>query len=250
MCSCYLRTDPERQATASALEGGPQSEQGSLAPGSLEEMKMKISYLQAMHADACSSREQREASQHILAEAIALTAEICGQPLSPAAAELLALDLGDFADSQILAALARCRMELHGPMKVAEILARIDDGRPDVDEAWNMLPKNEQASVVWTDEMAESWGMALPLLDVGDVDGARDAFREIYAKAVLQARIRRMPPHWTPSFGSDPGGRERALREAQQKRRLTSAHVEQLLSVAASASVEPIAAQMEFKSLH
>lgn len=249
MCSRHLRTGPERQATA-ASEGRPQSEHDELAPGSLEEMKMKISYLQTMHADVCSSQEQREASQHILAEAIALTAEVCGQPLSPAAAELLALDLGDFADNLVLAALARCRMELHGPMKVAEILARIDDGRPDADEAWSMMPKNEQASVVWTDEMAESWGAVLPLLDVGDVGGARDAFRETYAKAVLQARIKRTLPRWTPSFGSDPGGRERALREALRKRRLTAAHVERLLPAAASANVEPIAAQMEFKSLH
>jgi hypothetical protein len=250
MCSCHLRTDSELQATVSASEGRQQSEQGSLAPGSLEEMKMKISYLQATHADACGPQEQREASQHILAEAIALTAEICGQPLSSAAAELLAFDLGDFADSLILAALARCRMELHGPMKVAEILARIDDGRPDVDEAWNMLPKNEQASVVWTEEMAESWGVVLPLLDAGDVGGARDAFRETYAKAVLQARIRRMPSRWTPSFGSDPGGRDRALRAALQERRLTLAQVEQLLPAAGASSVERIAVQREFKSLH
>ncbi len=212
---------------------------------------MKIDYLQAIHADPLGSDARREAVQRIVAEAVALTAEVCGQPLSPAAAELLALDLSDFSEQLILAALARCRMELQGPLKIAEILARLDDGRPDADEAWNMMPKNEQASVVWTDEMAESWGVALPLLEAGDAGGARNAFRETYTKAVLQARIRRAPPRWTPSLGSDAAERERALLEALQKRRLTPAHVEQLMPVAtASASAEQIIAQVKFKNLH
>jgi len=212
--------------------------------------KMKVNYLQATSTDSFGTDARRDASRRALAKAIALTAEVCGQALSPAAVDLLALDLSDFADNQVLAALARCRMELQGPLKIAEILARLDDGRPDADEAWNMMPRDESASVVWTDEMAECWGVALPMLEAGDAAAARNAFRESYARAVLQARIRRAPPRWTPSLGRDPAARERVLLDAVQKRRLTPAHAEQLLPSLPATGAEQIIAQVKIKSLH
>lgn len=191
--------------------------------------KMKTYYSHWTNSDAFIPGTHRETPDSALAAAISLTAEVCGQALSPAAAEILAGDLGDFNESVIMAALARCRMELQGPMKVSDILARIADGRPDMDEAWAMIPPSEHASVVWTDEMAQAWGAVLPLLNAGDVSGARAAFRETYAKAVLEARIRREPAHWTPSLGSDVADRERALLDALRKRRLSIKHVKQLL---------------------
>ncbi len=187
----------------------------------------------------------------MLIEAISLTAEVCGQILSPAAAELLAADLGDFDESVVLAALARCRKELQGPLKLHDILAHIDDGRPDADEAWAMMPMSELASVVWTDEMAQAWGVALPMLNAGDTGGARIAFRDAYTKSVLEARIRHAPPCWMPSLGSDVSSRRRVLLEALEKRRLSAAHVEQLLPVgAATADAEEIMARLEIKNLH
>lgn len=192
-----------------------------------------------------------DAPSRLLVEAIALTAEVCGQALSPAAAELLAGDLSDFDEAAVLAALSRCRKELQGPMKISDILARIDDGRPDADEAWSMMPRSELNSVVWTDEMAQAWGIALQLLNAGDVGGARMAFRDTYAKAVLAARLRHVPPHWVPSLGSDVAGRRRVLLEAVEKRRLSAAHVEQLLPEATvTTEAKEIIARLEIKSLH
>lgn len=209
--------------------------------------KMKIHYPQWSQQEPA----RRDAARSALAQAIALTAEVCGQTLSHAAADMLADDLADFDIAQVLDALARCRMELQGPLKVADILVRIDDGRPDADEAWEMMPKSELASVVWTDEMARAWGTALPLLNAGDAAGARDAFRETYAKAVLEARIRREPAHWTPSLGSDPAGREQVLLEALGKERLSARHVEQLLPARpATPSAQEIIARLKIKSLH
>jgi len=211
--------------------------------------KMKIDYLHAANRDALGIR--RNASGRALADAIALTAEVCGQALSPAAAELMADDLGDFDEAVTLAALARCRQELQGPLKLADILARLDDGRPDAEQAWDMVPKSELASVVWTDEMAHAWGIALPLLNGGDADGARRTFCEAYAKAVLSARGRRQPAHWQPSLGSDVGAREPVLLEALRKGRLSAAHVEQLLPCPAGSLLEAeIAAQVNIKKLH
>lgn len=164
-----------------------------------------------------------------LAGAVSATAELCGQPLSDSAAALLAKDLEKLNRSSVLKALARCRVELHGALNIGEILVRIDDGRPDVDEAWEMLPATEANSVVWTDEMAQCWVKVQPLLQRGELAHARRAFEESYTHAVLIARCKREKVIWTPSLGSDPQERERVLQDALQKERLPVSYVKELL---------------------
>lgn len=163
-------------------------------------------------------------------EAIALTAEVCGQVLSRAAAEMLANDLAGFSEDAVLAALARCRLELHGPLRMGEILLRFEDGRPGVEEAWAMLPRDEGTSVVWTGEMASAWGEVQPLLEAGEFAGAQGVFQKLYVKYVLEARLRGEPVQWTPSLGSDVAGREPVLRDAVTAGRLGRAHAEHLLA--------------------
>lgn len=213
--------------------------------------KIKMHYPNWKNQDALYQDAQEKAPAAALVEAISLTAEVCGQALSPAAVRMLAADLSGISEPAVIAALARCRMELQGPLKAPDILARIDDGRPDADEAWAMMPRNELASVVWTEEMARSWGVALPLINAGDINSARAAFLEVYGKAVLEARLRRQPANWMPSLGSDVAGRERVLRDAVEKQRLSAAHVEKLLPPAATAGgAEQIIASVKIKKLH
>jgi len=210
---------------------------------------MKIHYPQWTSQDGLECSVYHDGCE--LVEAILVTAEICGRILSPAAAETLAGDLADFDEAVILDALARCRMELQGPLRISEILSRIRDGRPDADEAWAMMPQDELASVVWTDEMAKAWGIVMPLLEAGDTGTARKTFLEVYDKAVLEARIRHDPPRWTPSLGRDVADRERMLLDALHKRRLSPAHVAQLLpSTRISADAEEMTAQAGIKNLH
>lgn len=109
----------------------------------------------------------------------------------------------------------------------ADILAQIEgaaenDGRPGAEEAWAMcLPAADEArTVVWTAEMAEAWGVALPVLHAGDEVGARMAFREAYADRVSKARKRREPVAWTPALGHDQRLRDEALRVAVDSGRL------------------------------
>jgi len=201
--------------------------------------------------DAAGSGMRHDAPSPALVEAISLSAEVCGLALSPAAAEMLAKDLADFDERLVIAALARCRMELRGTLRLPDILARIEDGRPSVEEAWAMMPKSELASVVWTDEMAYAWGVASPMLAKDDIVGARHAFREAYAKAVLDARIQREPVRWVPSLGSDVASRESVLLEAVEKRRLTPAHLEKLLpSGPVSPEMQEVFAKLKIKNLH
>lgn len=163
-------------------------------------------------------------------EAIAVTAELCGRTFSPAAAMVFAGDLSGFPDHSVMAALTRCRKEVKGFLTIADVISRIDDGRPGVEEAWAMIPRDEATSIVWTEEMAQAYGKAAPLLDEGDKIGARMAFKEAYAKLVAEARDRKQPPKWTPSLGDDVNGRQLALIDAVRAGRMKLDHATTLLA--------------------
>jgi hypothetical protein len=191
--------------------------------------KLRVRYPQPVTPEAFDAGAHAVAVPGALVEAILLTSEICGQALSAPAARILAGDLADFDEAAILGALARCRIEVHGRLKVVDIIVRIADGRPETEEAWNMLPMDEMTSTVWTEEIAFAWGLASPLLEAGDVAAARATFSEGYAKAVQQARIRREPVRWMPSLGSDVRGREAVVLDAVRKGRLSMTQASALL---------------------
>lgn len=164
-----------------------------------------------------------------LADALAVTAEITGTELSKGAAKVMALDLRAYPLSQVLGALVRCRRELKGRLTIAAIIERLDDGRPGPNEAWAMIPQDEAGSVVWTDEMAQAFGVAAPLLHEGQVIAARSAFIETYSAAVSMARAEQRAARWTPSLGHDPRSREAALEEGVRKGRIGRAQAVGLL---------------------
>jgi hypothetical protein len=164
-----------------------------------------------------------------LIDAIAVTAELTGTAMSAPAARVMAEDLAAYPEQQILAALTRCRRELKGRLTIADVLTRIDDGRPAPEEAWAMLPQDESGSVVWTAEMARAFGVAYPLLREGETIPARMAFLESYRNLVRKARDASVPVTWTPSLGQDPHGREAVLLDAVKLGRLARSHVAGLL---------------------
>jgi hypothetical protein len=88
------------------------------------------------------------------------------------------------------------------------------DGRPSADEAWAMMPRSEQESVCWTDEMAKAFGVASPLLDAGDQVAARRAFIDRYEFEVSAARRSGTPVNAWMSWGFDATGRAPALAKA------------------------------------
>ena len=164
-------------------------------------------------------------SSSTLIEAVAATSELCGKVYTQAAVMLFLQDLDGFDEPAVLAALTRCRKELDGkPFNIAAVISRIDDGRPGIEAAWAMLPHDEETSTVWTDEMAQAWGIAEPLLQDGDRVAARMAFKEAYAKLVVDARDRKERPNWSISFGHDKSGRQTALLDAVRHNRLTLDH--------------------------
>ena len=83
-----------------------------------------------------------------LIEAIAVAQEVTGTPLSSdGAVEAMLADLQVYPDGQVLAALRRCMREVKGKLTLADIISRIDDGRPSPEEAWSMVPLDEAGSV-------------------------------------------------------------------------------------------------------
>jgi hypothetical protein len=164
-----------------------------------------------------------------LLQAIAVTVELTSTQLSEAAARVLAEDLARYPEAQVLEALTRCRRELKGRLTIAEVLSRIDDGRPGPEEAWAMMPTSEEQSVVWTAEMAGAFGVAFPLMREGDHVAARMAFLETYKTLCRRARDAGTPARWTASLGHDPHAREPVLLEAQRLGRLPADYVAGLL---------------------
>lgn len=159
-----------------------------------------------------------------LLKALAVTAKVMGTQLDDDAARMFASDLAIYPLDQVLVALTRCRREVKGRLVPADVISRIDDGRPGAEEAWAMLPKREEDSVIWCEEMAVAFGVCNPLLQDGDLVGARMAFKEIYSKAIQDARANGIPPKWTPSYGFEKSGRARAIREAADRNRISRDH--------------------------
>jgi hypothetical protein len=155
-----------------------------------------------------------------LIQAVAVTAELCGRTFSEAAARVFVQDLSRYPESQVIAALGRCRREVKGVLTVSDVVSRLEDGRPGIEEAWGMIPLAESQTVVWTDEMAEAFGAALPLIERKDNVGARMAFKEAYTKAVMRARDQGKPANWSASIGFDPAARAAVLQAAVNEGKL------------------------------
>lgn len=176
----------------------------------------------------------------LVLEALAVTAEITGTQLSPGATRVFASDIARYPERQILVALERCRREVRGRLTVADVLGRLDDGRPGPDEAYAMLPHGEGDTVVWTEEMVAAWAIAR---EAEDRVGARLAFLAAYRTEVQRARDAARPVKWSVSMGSDPTSRAHALEDAVRRGRISPPHAESLLPGASAAALAPAVAE-------
>lgn len=157
-----------------------------------------------------------------LTKAIIITAETLGQSLTDGAVRMFVKVLIDYPEKELEDALLKCCQEMKGfRLTPAEIISRIDDGRPGAQEAWGMVPSDEQTTVVWTEEMRTAHGTVQPLME--DPIAARMAFLEVYTKEVGKARTHRRPVKWVISLGTDQNQKETAIREAVEQGKLTAA---------------------------
>lgn len=164
-----------------------------------------------------------------LFRAIAVTAELTGTELSEVAARVFADDLAAYPLHQVLAALTRCRREVKGRLVLADVISRMDDGRPGPEEAWALMPKHEADSAVITEEMAKAFGAARELIDAGELVSARMAFLEVYRREVQKARDASTQPRWFASMGHDKSGRAASIIEARERMRITHERAESMM---------------------
>lgn len=116
------------------------------------------------------------------------------------------------------------------PADILEIIDRMKpDGRPGVEEAWAMIPKDEHVSAVMTEEIAEAYGIAAPLLNDGETTAARMAFKEAYSRIVERNKLAGISPKWFPSLGRDPEMRATVLQEAVRLGRIGAEHAERIM---------------------
>ncbi|MDH4172195.1 MAG: hypothetical protein OEW90_01020 [Betaproteobacteria bacterium] len=164
-----------------------------------------------------------------LLQALAVTCELTNTQISTAAAQVMASDLSKYPEDQVLAALVRCRRELKGRLTIADVLQRLQDGRPGPEEAWSIIPHTEAMSAFWTDEMRAAYFVARPLIESGDMVQARMAFLETYRSTVQFARDAHRPVAWQFTPGTDKAGRELVVIDALEKGRITHDVAQMLL---------------------
>lgn len=167
-----------------------------------------------------------------LLEHIAATAETMGQTISPTAAAMMVNDLAGYHTDDVIAALklVRAGASRFNLKAIIDALKKVcPDGRPGVEEAWAMIPKDEHGSVVMTEEMAEAYGIAAPLLNEGESVAARMAFKEAYSSIVERNKLAGISPKWFPSLGRDPEMRTTVLQEAVRLGRIGAEHAERIM---------------------
>lgn len=168
-----------------------------------------------------------------LLEAITATAEIMQATISPIAAAMMVKDLAAYKPEDVIAALkiVRAGSARFNLKEIIDALAKVcPDGRPGANEAWAMIPKDEHASAVITEEMAQALYIAQPLIDDGDQIGARMAFIEAYKRLVDTAKLEGTPVKWFPSLGFDKEARASVIADAVRLGRLGVDHAAQLLA--------------------
>lgn len=156
-----------------------------------------------------------------LMEALAVTAEVCGADISPAAAKIMAAELAGEPFNAVITALVKLRREHSGRLTLAAIMSRIDDGRPTADEAWVMIPKSEEHTAVITQDTMNAMCVSDPLREDGDVVGAHIAFKDAYKKSVSDAKIAGTPVKWIITIGWDKSMRAGIVAEAVKLGRIT-----------------------------
>lgn len=130
-----------------------------------------------------------------------------------------------------MACMAHIRTEPKFPPtlgQLLELMGHREPGRLGAEEAWAraVLACDETETVVMNDQIAEAWGIAKPIFDLGDEVGARMAFKEAYTRLMAGSTA---PAKWWPSIGSDPHKRDAALSEAKRAGLLSAPAVAALL---------------------
>jgi len=159
---------------------------------------------------------------------LAVTWRLCGGvELDQPTQEALVAVLDEYAPNAVSVALDKCLRECRGRITIGDVTSRIDDGRPGANEAWAQIPIGESDAVVWSDEMAQAYGIAGAVM-VTDRIAGRVAFIEAYERLCAAARHCKTAVNWTFSPGRSHAANEAALTKAVNLGRFTAAEARRL----------------------
>lgn len=179
------------------------------------------------------------ADQEVI-KALAVAAELCGTNLSVDAARVFAMKLGAYPKGPVLRAIDRAMEECKGRLTLADVISRIDDGRPSADEAWGMIPKSEDDTGVCTREMMRAMSGISDMIEDDPIPG-RLAFKAAYEREVREARAANRPLEWEVSLGWSQIGREGPILDALAKGRISHQQAVAAIGYLPSVTSEAIA---------
>jgi hypothetical protein len=152
---------------------------------------------------------------------LAIQAEMKEQSMSDAVIRYLITELGSYGFDPVMQALRKLGKESSFKINLAEIIKRIDDGRPSAQIAWAECPKDESDSAVLTEEQNRAFCNVSHLLYVNDPIPARMAFIEEYNRLIEVARAEAKPVKYVLSNGTYKQGRIDAVKNSVQAGKLS-----------------------------
>lgn len=108
-------------------------------------------------------------------------------------------------------------------------LLNIADEHLDADSAWLIVPKSEEDSAVWTDEMATAWGSCSKLYYSGDIFNATRGFKSEYKRICEISRLTNKPVNWTLTRGTNSELLKTCVEEALRLGRLKQDYANRVL---------------------
>jgi len=120
--------------------------------------------------------------------------EMAGQDMSAAAMTMIVHELSGFEFNAVQEALRKCARECKYKITLAEIISRIDDGRPSPEKAWQEVQHlTEYDAAVLTSEQNQAFCMVSTSMIDGDTSAritAKQTFIKEYEKLCQQSRDR------------------------------------------------------------
>jgi len=162
-----------------------------------------------------------------------------GRVLSQRAMVSAFSSLEDYDIEPVLAALRHhCKTSRYAPVPADIVdLLSAHNKRLSADEAWAMMPRSEDETVVWTEEMAAAYAVAFDLITEGDRIAARMAFKGAYERLCSEASIMQAPVVWKVCTGYDKTMIEPVLQKAVLAGRITQQIADKYLPAPKDAGV-------------
>ena len=161
--------------------------------------------------------------QKEVVKALMVAYEVMGKQMTDAGAMMILNALKGFEFNAVMRAIHRTVSEAKF-ITPAEIISRVDDGRPDPEKAWAQVcnyDPDETYSECITEEQSFARGACWHLLIDGDNVAARMAFKEEYIKLCAENRAQGLPVKHVFHFGMNKENRLDVVKQALLQGKVT-----------------------------